>query len=103
MNESDLIPYEPVLEIQALRVLVLAPHPDDEIFGCAGTIASHLRQGTRVHVVVLTDGAKHGSIHVRNQECLAAAAILGYGTPDFWHEGDRSLVAHDALTTRLVH
>jgi LmbE family N-acetylglucosaminyl deacetylase/glycosyltransferase involved in cell wall biosynthesis len=103
MNESDLIPYEPVLEIQALRVLVLAPHPDDEVFGCAGTIASHLRQGARVHVVVLTDGAKHGSIHVRNQECLAAAATLGYGAPEFWHEGDRSLVAHEALTTRLVH
>ncbi len=102
MNESDLIPYVPVLEIPAQRVLVLAPHPDDEVFGCAGAIASHLQQGARVHVVVLTDGTKHGSAHIRIQECLAAAAILGYGTPDFWHEGDRSLVANEALINRLV-
>lgn len=103
MNESDLIPYAPVLEISALRVLVLAPHPDDEVFGCAGAIASHLRQGARVHVAVLTDGAKHGSAHVRIQECLAAAEILGYGTPDFWSEGDRSLVANEELMTRLAN
>lgn len=103
MNESDLIPYAPTLEIPALRVLVLAPHPDDEVFGCGGAIASHLRQGANVQVVVLTDGGKHGSIDVRVQECLAAAAILGYGTPDFWNESDRFLVCSEQLTSRLVN
>ncbi|MDP6937563.1 MAG: PIG-L deacetylase family protein [Planctomycetota bacterium] len=38
-------------------VLVLAPHPDDEVIGVGGTLALHARQGDRVHVVVAFDGA----------------------------------------------
>lgn len=37
--------------------LIVAPHPDDELIGTAGLIASLLRRGTDVHVAVVTDGA----------------------------------------------
>jgi LmbE family N-acetylglucosaminyl deacetylase len=102
MNESDLIPYKPSYEIPASHVLVLAPHPDDEIFGCAGAIAAHLQHGASVHVVVLTEGSLQGIGDVRAHECLAAAAILGYGQPIFWSEPDRSLAASDRLINRLA-
>ena len=36
------------------RVLVLAPHADDETFGCAGIIQKFIRAGSSVHVVVLS-------------------------------------------------
>jgi len=102
MNESDLIPYVPTVVISAQRVLVLAPHPDDEVFGCGGAIASHVKQGVCVKVVVLTDGSLNGSGGVRAAECRAAASVLGYGEPVFWGVGDRSLACSDVLVDRLV-
>lgn len=38
------------------RVLVVAPHPDDETIGCGGAIARHTEAGDRVRVLVVTDG-----------------------------------------------
>lgn len=38
------------------RVLVIAPHPDDEILGCGGTMARLAREGHEVHVGVVTTG-----------------------------------------------
>lgn len=42
--------------------LVFAPHPDDEVIGAFGLIQALLRLGTRVRIVVVTDGgASHPS------------------------------------------
>ncbi|WP_062047076.1 bacillithiol biosynthesis deacetylase BshB2 [Bacillus sp. JCM 19034] len=38
------------------QLLVIFPHPDDETFGAAGTIAMHARQGTPVTYACLTLG-----------------------------------------------
>lgn len=38
------------------RVLVLAPHMDDETIGCGGTLALHAARHAHVTVVFLTDG-----------------------------------------------
>ena len=38
------------------RVLVVAPHPDDEVLGCGGTIARCADEGGEVHVAVVTTG-----------------------------------------------
>jgi N-acetylglucosamine malate deacetylase 1 len=40
------------------RILVIAPHPDDETLGCGGTIARRASEGHEVHVAVVTG---HGS------------------------------------------
>jgi|SRR3989338_3606515 len=36
------------------KVLVIAPHPDDEILGCGGTIAKHTSQRDRVFLCIVT-------------------------------------------------
>src|SRR5689334_15063764 len=37
-------------------IVVFAPHPDDEVIGCAGIMTQALASGTRVKVVALTSG-----------------------------------------------
>ena len=66
------------------RVLVVAPHPDDETLGAGGTLALHRRHGDTVTVVVITDGrrsraaglAPAAMAHRRAAEISAAAEIL---------------------------
>ena len=41
--------------IEAARILCLAPHPDDEVLGCGGTLALAAARGARVHVAVVFD------------------------------------------------
>ncbi|MEF2072207.1 PIG-L deacetylase family protein [Consotaella aegiceratis] len=56
-----------MIDIEALstrRVLVIAPHPDDEALGCGGLLARLAHRGGRVHVVFVTDG---GASHPRSQ------------------------------------
>lgn len=38
------------------RVLVVAAHPDDEVLGCGGTIACHIRKKDKVSVLILGEG-----------------------------------------------
>lgn len=40
------------------RVLILAPHPDDEAIGCGGTIRTLTSQGVRCDVLFMTGGEK---------------------------------------------
>lgn len=37
-------------------VLVVAAHPDDELLGCGGTLARHIREGDSVSVLILGEG-----------------------------------------------
>lgn len=39
------------------RALIIAPHPDDEVLGCGGTIARLASAGADVHVAIATRGA----------------------------------------------
>ena len=81
---------------------MLAPHPDDEVFGCGAAIASHVLRGIAVCVVVLTDGAHYGDAMVRQGESIKAAKVLGYGAPEFWNLPDRGLRYAETLVQRLV-
>ena len=100
--EPDLTPYQAIKTIDAAAVLVIAPHADDEVFGCGGAIAAHVQNGVTVHVVILTDGAQAGEANVRARESRSAAAVLGYGEPTFWNEPDRKCYSTESSTIRLV-
>lgn len=38
------------------RILVVAPHPDDEILGVGGTMAKRIKNGDKVFVCIITEG-----------------------------------------------
>lgn len=69
----------------ASRVLVLAPHADDETFGVGGTMARYVAEGADVHVAVVTG---HGTAaphplwppalwEIVRSEAAQAMAVLG--------------------------
>lgn len=100
--ETDFIPYQAVAHLPARHALVLAPHPDDEVFGCGGAILAHVQHGIPVSVIILTDGSLYGDAAVRMAESRSAATLLGCGEPEFWAYPDRGLCHDQDLVGRLV-
>ena len=37
-----------------MKVMVIAPHPDDETLGCGGTLLRHLKNGDELYWVIIT-------------------------------------------------
>ena len=101
----------PMLIVPELRrVLVVAPHPDDETIGCGGTLATLAKRGTTVEVVVVTSGsASLGSGLTRGElasqretEAAAACAVLGANKPRFLRHVDGEVEAQvEAVTSSL--
>jgi LmbE family N-acetylglucosaminyl deacetylase len=99
------------------RIVVLAPHMDDEVFGCGGTMALAADAGARVTFVYVTDGSKGypGArlagppdaeaaaaeaelVSRRKDEAHHAAAVLGVGDLVFLDRPDGVLaVTADAV------
>ncbi len=46
-----------LVEVRKSRVLVIAPHPDDEVIGCGGALLLHLRAESTVRVIFVSDGS----------------------------------------------
>lgn len=69
--------------VRGASVMVLAPHPDDEVLGCGALLADCWHSGTPAHVVCLTDGAashpnsKKNVAAIRAKELADAITILG--------------------------
>lgn len=67
------------------NIIVIAPHPDDEVIGCGGAIARACKNGSKVGVIFITDGS-HGTasgrfdeklIDIRKNEALAGLREFG--------------------------
>lgn len=91
--------------------LVIAAHPDDIEFGCAGTVAKWTRQGVAVAYVLVTSG--NGGTHdpaytretisvLREQEQRAAAALCGVTEVEFLRYNDGEVMPTLELRKDLV-
>lgn len=110
-EECLLVPYG-ASDVRRETLLVLAPHPDDEVFGCGGLSALVAAAGGRVVPVLLTDGgagdfsgSSDGAAYVatRRTESERAAEILGTEPPRVLGFPDRSLAARgEELVEALV-
>lgn len=99
MLESSAIPYQST-PLRGERLLVLAPHPDDEVIGCGGLVAQHLREGRAVRIIIATDGAQAGDAAAREEESRRGIEKLGDGAEvEFLRFPDRRL--DDSVAARL--
>jgi LmbE family N-acetylglucosaminyl deacetylase len=106
---------DPLERLPGQRLLVIAPHADDEAIGCGGSLRQAASAGAEVHVAVLTDGrggsralralargtperdaAEAALVASREEEARAAAAILGVREPHFLRARDGELDPRDA-------
>lgn len=64
-----------------MTVLVIAPHPDDEVLGCGGTIAKRADAGDEVWVCIVSEAKpplyEDGYAEAESKETRAAHKILG--------------------------
>jgi LmbE family N-acetylglucosaminyl deacetylase len=67
-----------------MKILVFAPHPDDDLIGCGGSIAKNIKQGNDVTIVYMTSGdagslkyTKEELAKIREEEAKEAVKIVG--------------------------
>ncbi len=96
--ENWYIPYQTAQLPVAQKVWVLAPHPDDEVFGCGGAALSYAAQNAQVHVTVVSSGTGYAQADnaaqiqsTREAETNAALKLMGLAPAQFWQLPDRGL------------
>jgi LmbE family N-acetylglucosaminyl deacetylase len=92
-------------------ILVLSPHPDDEIIGCGGTIVRFRHSGANVVILQMTDGTLTGALTevrppvastVRLDESRQAAERLGVNELVVWGLQQRSFACSPATIEKMT-
>src|SRR4030042_5200610 len=90
------------------RVLVLSPHPDDDIIGCGGTICKYHLKGAEITSVYMTDGRKGDPryneeelVSVRREEAKRASTIVGIESLIFLDNKDSELTSNSKTIKEL--
>ena len=92
----------PITPLAARRLLAVMPHPDDEAYSAAGTVALATDRGAVAGVLCVTRGEAGGDADVRAAELRSACDAIGaellptLGWPD---GGVAGLVESSAVTT----
>jgi LmbE family N-acetylglucosaminyl deacetylase len=96
---------------EGTRIVVIAPHADDETLGCGGTILKHHLAGDRITALFMTDGSQgheqaggvrgQALVELREGEARAAADALGIDDCIFLRHPDCSLECSPATVTQL--
>jgi len=111
VNQWQICPLPKVLELpQQANVLVIAPHSDDETFGCGGTLALLQQKGCHVKVVIMTDGSQgdpqgycnEDVVSCRQRESIAALNCLGVDDVMFLGEADGNFRYTPAIAEQLT-
>jgi len=79
LNQWQACPLPKILNLpEQANILVIAPHSDDETFGCGGTLALLRQKACHIKVVIVTDGSQGDPLNYTNGEvvnCRKAESI----------------------------
>ena len=114
--ERYFTPYHSSTAVQGDRIAILAPHPDDEVFGCGASACKWAQQGRVVQAFVLTAGVVEGEFGddaaardkrlakatQRANESKAAAQVLGVAEPVFMGAQDGALWDDETIEAQLL-
>lgn len=107
LTEQQMVPYT-ASELRGERLLILAPHPDDEVIGCGGLIALHARDKRQIRVLIASDGTAAtdtaGSDYaaLRELESVSGLKDLGGPAPKFLRLPDRHLADHQDHLKKIL-
>lgn len=88
------------------KVLVLSPHPDDDVFGLGGTLAKIAQNKGQIKIIYFCNGAAGGVesakidlklVDIRQKESVASGKILGIFDQEFWRINDNELLENADL------
>ena len=103
-------PFDPAA-FAGRTVLVLSPHPDDEVIGAGGAILKLVRAGARVACIQATDGSASAALAGRPEderqrrrldEAAVVAQAMGGVELECWKADNRAFRVDPALVARLV-
>jgi LmbE family N-acetylglucosaminyl deacetylase len=83
-----------------MKIMVIAAHPDDEVLGCGGAIAKHIKSGDQVKVVTLADGegSRDGNtLENRNSSLDESCRALGVQENVAYNLRDNELDSYSLL------
>lgn len=87
-------------ELPKSNILIIAPHPDDEIFGCAGALAS-VDQKQKAQIVYLFSGdekSRSKQTSDREEESKEAVRLLTNPEQIFFRRPDNSAIGEEAIS-----
>ena len=92
------------------RILIYAPHQDDETLGIGGTILKCLEKGKTIKTIYVTDGAagtkSTNGPHlrkIRKKEALEVWEELGGNKPLFWDLPCRKITINDKTASEMIN
>lgn len=95
------------------NVVVLSPHPDDDVLGCGGTLYKHHIANDKIISVYMTDGRKGGFyiasemeeeelVQKRKAEAQKASKIIGIDRLIFLENRDGELSASQKTESQMI-
>ena len=92
------------------NILILSPHPDDDIFGCGGSIIRHIKQGHSINIIYLCQGDKgiknmsgKRVAEIRKSESSEATKVLGVPSENLTYldQKDNNLQANSFVVNSI--
>ena len=91
------------------RIIVIAPHADDEILGCGATIAKYVSHGSEIFVIIATNASKGDArmfpaekVERVRKEALEAHKLLGVKETFFFDFPAPALNAYPEYKISLI-
>lgn len=109
----DIFRYLRMQKVDGLKekkILILSPHPDDDIIGCGGTLQVYKERGAKIISIYMTDGRKGNPryneeelVSIRREEARKAASIIGIQSVIFFDNRDGSLLHAGEFIFKAIH